>query len=254
MSPKLPQSISEEDLHAFADGQLAIERSAEVELYLSANPELALEVAEWILLNEQIRTLVANAADAPQVTKVSNTKPSWLVPFRAVAASLAIFAIGAASGSVTAIQFMRSQSLPIETALLSEESQTNFLVYASDKRHPTEVGADEKDHLLTWLSKRVGNPIIAPDISAQGFTLIGGRLVTYAEKPAALIMYESAKGERLTLTIGHNEDNQDTSFKYDEKNDVQTLYWIDGPLGYALSASVGKDRLQAVAHVLNGQL
>lgn len=247
-------SISRDDLHAYADGQLSRELRTHVERFLAANPDVAAEVAEWASQNEQIRALVADSSSSTGSANSSAAKSGWLTPAWSIAASAAIFAIGAASGSVTSINLMGSETALIQAAELSASSQTNFLVYASDKRHPIEVGADQKEHMLTWLSKRVGEPIAAPDITDEGFTLIGGRLVTYAEKPAALIMYENLKGERLTLMVGHNENNRDTSFRFNDKDGVQTLYWIDGPLGYALSASIGRDRLQAVAHSLNRRL
>jgi anti-sigma factor RsiW len=32
-----------------------------------------------------------------------------------------------------------------------------------------------RDHLVGWLSKRVGTPLVAPDLSADGYQLVGGR-------------------------------------------------------------------------------
>ncbi|MGH9839194.1 MAG: anti-sigma factor family protein [Blastocatellia bacterium] len=246
--------VSNDDVHAYVDGQLPSELREHVERYLASHPELAADVAEWTLLNEQIKALVADT-DAPPVRVESVSKRrTWLTPAWATAAGFALFLLGAASGGVASLNFLSSEATKNQVATLSASSQTNFLVYASDIRHPIEVGAEQKEHMLSWLSKRLGEKVVAPDITDEGFTLIGGRLVAYAEKPAALIMYENPKGERLTLMIGHNENNRDTGFRFSDQGNIQTLYWIDGPLGYALSASIGRDRLQSVAHSLNRQL
>ena len=246
--------VSSDDLHAYVDGQLSSGQRKHVERYLAANPELAQEVADWASQNEQIRSLVEDTDGSIIHPESPTKKHRLLAPAWATAAGIVLFLLGASGGSVVSFSFLGSEVAENQMAALSASSQTNFLVFASDIRHPIEVDAGQKEHMLSWLSKRLGEKIVAPDITNEGFTLIGGRLVTYAEKPAAFIMYENPKGERLTLLIGHNENNQDTGFHFSDQGSVQTLYWIDGPLGYALSASIGRDRLQAVAHSLNRQL
>ena len=57
----------------------------------------------------------------------------------------------------------------------------------------------EEDHLLPWLSRRVGTTLRAPDLGAFGLKLLGGRLLPGVSGPAALFMYEGASGERFTI-------------------------------------------------------
>lgn len=245
--------VSEDELHAYVDGQLPEELRAHVERHLSSHSESAADVADWTSLNEQIKALVAEADALPVRVQSILKKPTWLPPPWAIAAGIALFMLGAVGGG-GAVRFLNSGTAITQLATLSATSQTNFLVYASDIRHPIEVGAEQKDHMVAWLSKRLGEKIAAPDITKEGFSLIGGRLVTYSDQPAALIMYENTKGERLTLMIARNAENEVTGFQFNDRNNIQTLYWIDGPLGYALSSSIGKDRLQSVAHLLNIEL
>lgn len=254
MTDKNLPTVSSDDLHAYADGQLPLERRENVEAYLAKNPVLSAEVKGWISQNEQIRALVADTAKTTTIVNLAPQSRKLSIPARAIAAGILLFTLGAASGGVASFGYLNFETMGNQVATLAASSQTNFLVYASDIRHPIEVGAEQKDHMVSWLSKRLGEKIVAPDIASEGFTLIGGRLVTYVGKPAALIMYESENGERLTLMIGHNEDNQVTGFRFSDQGSVQTLYWIDGPLGYAISASIGRDRLQNIAHSLNRQL
>lgn len=254
MTHKNLPPVSSDDLHAYVDGQLPVELREHVEVYLANNPELSEEVKAWISQNERIRALVAESSASTAHADSAVKRRARLTPAWASAAGIALFLLGAASGGVASFGYLGSEASGNQVATLSASSQTNFLVYASDTRHPIEVDAGQKEHMLSWLSKRLGEKVVAPDITNEGFTLIGGRLVTYAEKPAALIMYENLKGERLTLMIGHNENNQDIGFRFSDQGNIQTLYWIDGPLGYAISASIGRVRLQDVAHSLNRQL
>ena len=54
------------------------------------------------------------------------------------------------------------------------------LIYANEKRHVVEVGADDEEHLVGWLSNRLGTELKAPDFSAEGYSLVGGRLQIHA--------------------------------------------------------------------------
>ena len=74
-------------------------------------------------------------------------------------------------------------------------------VYAVEVRHPVEVGADEADHLVTWLSRRLGLALAAPDLAGQGFELVGGRLLPAAHRPgraADVSGRRAAAGSRST--------------------------------------------------------
>ena len=54
-----------------------------------------------------------------------------------------------------------------------------------------EVAAPDKGHLTTWLSNRLNHQLNAPDLSEQGFSLVGGRLFPDVYRntgPAAQLM------------------------------------------------------------------
>lgn len=70
-------------------------------------------------------------------------------------------------------------------------------VYVSEVRHPVEVEASEAQHLVAWLSKRLGATIQAPTLSTLGFQLLGGRLLPDDGKPAAQFMYQRRRWAAL---------------------------------------------------------
>ncbi len=74
-------------------------------------------------------------------------------------------------------------------------------LYAADVRRPVEVWASEEKSLVTWLTKRLGFQVHAPDLNSVGYALVGGRLVAGNEKPTALFMYENADKQRLSLQV-----------------------------------------------------
>jgi anti-sigma factor RsiW len=75
-------------------------------------------------------------------------------------------------------------------------------VYAPEKRHPVEVAATEQQHLVQWLSKRLNRPLKVPDLSTEGYALVGGRLLPGEDGARAQFMFENTAGERVTLYIG----------------------------------------------------
>jgi anti-sigma factor RsiW len=95
----------------------------------------------------------------------------------------------------------------------------------------------------------------APDLNSVGFALVGGRLVAGHERPTALLMYENAEKQRLTLQWRRNDPSvEETAFRYAVENGVGVFYWIDHDCSYALSGRVDKAQLLAIARVVYGQL
>jgi anti-sigma factor RsiW len=131
---------------------------------------------------------------------------------------------------------------------LPRQAQSAFLVYASEVRHPVEVGADQQAHLATWLGKRLDYGLKIPDLSALGFSLVGGRLIPVNGTAGAMLMYEDGTGQRLTVLLGRNRDNRETSFRIaSQGGGLETFYWIDGEIGYAVTGEVPHSLLQKVA-------
>jgi anti-sigma factor RsiW len=64
-------------------------------------------------------------------------------------------------------------------------------VYLPEKRHPVEVAAAEQDHMVQWLSKRLGKPLKIPQLGAQGFELVGGRLLPGDSGARAQFMFQN---------------------------------------------------------------
>ena len=52
---------------------------------------------------------------------------------------------------------------------------------------------------MKWLSKKLNYTIRIPDLGPEGYTLLGGRLLSDQSGPAAFLMFQNGKGERLML-------------------------------------------------------
>lgn len=246
--------ITETDLHAYVDGHLDDHERERVASWLADNPEEQAKVDDWqaqanLLRNTFLPYETTHADDHKLFSRpISTTRrlPRWLL--QASAACL-IFVAGAVTGQL----LPSMQNPPIDPAMLanagdiSHQSKSAYLIYASEVRHPVEVGANEQQHLARWLGKRLGYPFAIPDLTSIGFDLVGGRLVPVSGKPGAMLMYQDKGGQRVTVLIGHNPENRTTSFRMASADGVETFYWIDNEIGYAVSGEIAQADLQKIA-------
>jgi anti-sigma factor RsiW len=140
-------------------------------------------------------------------------------------------------------------------------------VFSPEVRHPVEVGAAEQDHLVQWLSKRLGRPLKVPVLASQGYTLVGGRLLPGEGGARAQFMFQNAAGLRVTLYLGALDarpaaagrsadapGNRETAFRYSTDGPVPSFYWVDQGFGYALSGAVSREELMRLAQLVYRQL
>lgn len=249
--------VSETDLHAYVDDQLAPERRADIEAWLAMHPDDAARVAAWQTQADELR-----AHFAPELA--SPVPPAMAALFQArqgrdrafrwalqAAAVLLVAVIGIGAG-----WWGRGQIAPPRLAALPQEAARAHLVYSREVLHPVEVAASEEQHLVAWLSKRLGTAIRVPSLAAEGYSLVGGRLLpaATAEGTAAQFMYETRQGQRLTLYIRSGETGDDTSFRFAAEGQAAAFYWVDRGFGYALTGETGREALLPVARVIYEQL
>jgi anti-sigma factor RsiW len=178
-------------------------------------------------------------------------RPPWLDYARAAM----LVAIGIAIGLAVPLLRPPPPAAALAGTPLPARAARAHLVYSPEVRHPVEVDAKEQDHLVKWLSKRLGLPLKIPVLASEGFELLGGRLLPGQDGPVAQFMYQDASGKRLTLyvTRPHKEDNL-TAFRFAQEGGVSVFYWIDRDCGYALSGEVDKPALARVATSVYKQL
>jgi anti-sigma factor RsiW len=257
MSPALP--ISDDDLHAYADNQLPVERTREVTAVLESEPALAARVAEIRRMNAQLRdatdTWLAEAlprrliaaATVPHTLRRGAFSRAW--PALAAAASLVI---GVASGWILRSEVLQEQGTPVT---FQRQAALTHALYATDANRPVEIWANEEERMVRWLSRRLSFQLRPPNLNSVGFALVGGRLVAGNEKPGALFMYENADKQRISLLVRKDaERTRETAFRYALEDGVGVFYWIDDTCGYALSGNLDRQQLLSIARVVYGQL
>jgi anti-sigma factor RsiW len=181
--------------------------------------------------------------------------------WRAAAIAAGWIALGIATGVVAGWQLHATRAIAppqAEVPGFVKRAAVAHAVYSPEVRHPVEVGADQEQHLVAWLSKRLGTPLRAPKLDnvGMGYALVGGRLLPGENGPVAHFMYQCKEGMRLTIYVRTNAiGNPETAFRYSAEGNVKVFYWIDRRLGYAISsADISREDLLVVADAVYQQL
>lgn len=254
--------ITETELHAFLDGELAADDRAEVEAWLATNPVDAGLLRDFSDLNIAIRERYAGRLmeAVPDRSRAILTR----IPVRQaerrdgfarrllpIAAAIVLAALAGAAGYLArglGVETRKLNSALLDTAIGAHA------VYVPEVRHPVEVGAAEEAHLVQWLTKRIGANVRAPTLAALGWKLVGGRLLPDRGLPAAQFMYEDGSGRRLTLYMRKETSLNNAAFQFGEREGFGAFYWVDRPLAYALAGRLSREELMRIANSVYGQL
>ncbi|MEP4379156.1 MAG: anti-sigma factor [Alphaproteobacteria bacterium] len=250
----LPEIPTEDEIQALVDGRLDPGRRAEVEAWLSANPDEAMRVAEFRAISSAVERVYDPLLERQIPARLQNIGASAPVrsPIWHVAAMVALIAVGAAGGWFANDAVSTGEDPNVSLARGAVKAHQ---MYAREVRHAVEVPASEEAHLVAWLSKRLDAPLLAPNLDGEGYRLVGGRLLPASESgPAAQFMYEAESGERLTLYVEQNLAGGETAFRFTEYDDVSAFWWKDGPLAYVLIGQGARDRLLSLARATYQEL
>jgi anti-sigma factor RsiW len=175
-----------------------------------------------------------------------------------VGASLA----GGDSPGLAALRLPWSDSSKVRTGGWQHRAAVAHAVYAPEVRHPVEVNVAQgsaaeqqaqEEHLARWLSKRLDMPVRLYDLRAQGFELVGGRLLPDAAGPSAQLMYQNSGGQRITLYLRKPEAGASTAFRFQRDGELNLFYWVEDGFGSALVGKLPREQLLALAETIYKQ-
>ncbi len=254
--------INEEQLHAYVDGLLNDAGRLDVEAWLAGHPEDAARVRDWTAQNQAFHAAFDPVLNEPLPLQLLRASRRQVAPARRlwrVAAGVVMLAASGLFGYGIGLR-----SAPTELiARMPRDAALAHVVFTPEQRHPVEVDAAHADHLVKWLSKRLGAELKAPDFSAQGFELLGGRLLSGGNGPVAQFMYQSADQRRVTLYVRRESarndrkagaDNPETGFRHANEQGIEVFYWIDQDMGYALSGAIAHAEMQHLADAAYRQI
>jgi anti-sigma factor RsiW len=258
----VPGAVEEPELNAHLDGQLPPGRAAAVAAYLTAHPETQARLQQYAKQQQLLRDAIAaqSTASIPARLRVARLAAARrnhrLRRLTAAAAALLLLIVGGVGGWTARTAESRlasSESAGVRS--FTSDAIDAYRVFSVEVRHPVEVDADHETHLVQWLSKRLGRPLVVPDLAKLGFQLMGGRLLPSDDGPAAQLMYDDGKGSRLTVyyqPVGFAGGR--TEFRYRQSGGVGAFYWSEEGFGYAIAGKADRDLLLKAAEIVYQQI
>ncbi|WP_375452573.1 anti-sigma factor family protein [uncultured Devosia sp.] len=252
--------VTQDMLMAYADGQLNPSDRAAVEAHLAANPEAAMNVALWQRQSGALRALFAPAGLEPVPARLrphriaasfgSRRARSW----RRAGAAIVLVALGLGAG-----WFARPwlAGAPQASDILIADAVNAHTVFVAENRHAVEVAASEEGHLVTWLSNRLATPLGTPDLSAEGFTLVGGRLLPGAPDAggrAAQLMYENAAHDRVTVYVTAALTDRATGYQFATYDGAEAFYWANARITCTVVGTLPEAEMKTVSQAVYRQM
>jgi anti-sigma factor RsiW len=265
-TPSSFQPVTDDDLQALLDGRIDPAKRAFLEQRLKHQPLAEERLRGWRAQRDMLRNLHAQVLHEPLPTAIQNTLWRaaaarwqahlwWHGSFLGVCVLLAFY-----GGWLTSAHWQPVMSRPQLAGAGAEfvrQAAVAHVLFTPEVKHPVEVVAADHDHLVQWLSKRLGKPLRVPELSQQGYSLLGGRLLPGGTAARAQFMYQHSNGTRLTLYIGALENTQasdETAFRFSSETPVPGFYWVDQGWGYALSGALPQDKLSDLTKSVYRQL
>jgi len=249
--------VTEEELHAFVDGELPTDREAAVTAWLATHADAATQVGAWRAQADAIRARYGAVVNEPvpkrlmleQVMRHDRTGGRHLAAM-ATAAALIAFVFG---GAVGWFAHGASAAAPTGFDTFTAEALDAYKLYVVEVRHPVEVPGSERTHMTQWLSKRLGAELRVPDLQSIGLKLVGGRLLPGPTGAAAFYMYEGPSGERYTIYCA-KATAPETALRYRSGQQQAAFYWVDNQVAYVVSGPADRARLEKITKIVYEQI
>ncbi len=245
----VPSPPAENELHAYVDGLLNTERRIEIESFLARDLETAARVAAWRHDAEMLRADLAGALAQPIRPELepaairSRLRARSRVRLLAAASLMLVLGLGGVGG-------WQARALMAQAAPMADAVEA-YRVFAIDNERPVEMSGGNAAVLQAWVSARLGRPISLPDLHLDGFRLLGGRLLSTPEGPAAMVLYEDQHdGQRISLYIRHSERFPGGTRGSRRDKNLLTHYWYRDGYGFALVSPVDHPRASEMEQVL----
>lgn len=246
---KQTAALDPNDLHAYVDGRLDAARRAEVEAWLADHPSDAARAAAYRQQNDMLQALFNPVLNEPLPLQMypQARRRNFAQPLRYAAMAAGMVLSGVLGWSLHGAE---KNKQPPMLAMVKQAALAH-VVYTPEMQHPVEVGQEQEQHLVKWLSKRLGSTVKPPHLASVGYELLGGRLLPGSQGPAAQFMYQDARGLRLTLYLSNKPaDKGEAAFRYAQEGKIGVFYWIDEGMSYALSGEIDKADLLRVANAV----
>jgi anti-sigma factor RsiW len=118
--------------------------------------------------------------------------------------------------------------------------------------HLTDVPSSDQHTVKPWLDAKLDFAAPVPDLSSQGFPLIGGRLDYLDNRSVAALVYQKRK-HFINLFIWPTTPKDNTAQAMVEREGYHLVHWSDGDFTYWAVSDVNTNDLQSFKQLFEQQ-
>lgn len=233
----MTELVTEEELHAYLDGELPAGRTALVESYLDRHPD-------------EVRRLNAYRADGAAMARIfsyagrtSRPQSELRQLLMRVAAAAALLSTGSAAGWVA-----HDHLSPLPD-LLAQKAIAAHAMLASASGSPSSLPLADVAGLETALSHELAARVRVLDLNDLGYHLVAARTLPSPNARAVQLVYGSA-GRPISIYLEARPGARETPFRDERRGSIATVAWEDDDVACAISGEVEPKTLRAIGQRL----
>jgi anti-sigma factor RsiW len=238
---------SEVLIHALIDGELDAGNTAAVETHVAACPACAAKLTAFRAMRQAMAEASLKEAASPHLRRrIDAALPAqpprvagWLTSWRTFLGGLTIgTALSAAvAASLVVAVIHNDQDQRIADEIVSAH------VRSLQAGHLTDVQTSDQHTVKPWFNGKldVAPPVV--DLTAQGFTLIGGRLDYIDGEAAGSIVYRR-RNHVINLFVARHLDAEHGGAKVETMHGFNVRHWTQGGLAFWAVSDINPDELE----------
>jgi anti-sigma factor RsiW len=229
-------------LHALIDGELDAGHAREVEDHIAGCPGCAAELAAWREMKKAMAAADLRYTAPPLLRRrieASLPQPQAQAPSRR--AVLRGFAMGSAASAIAATGLVAIVLRSDDEARLKSEIVSAHL-RSLQAGHLTDVVSTDQHTVKPWFNGKldVAPPVI--DLTAPGFTLIGGRLDYVDARAIGAIVYRR-RLHVINLFVSQTASAEPRAARTESFQGFNIRSWSAGGLNYWAVSDLAADEL-----------
>jgi len=241
----------EELLHPYLDGEIDSAQRAAVDEHLKACDDCrqALEHLQMLRRALQLPELRYTASDVLRQrikTKLREAdarerRPKWPAWGAAIAAGVLAVALlwnlAPHGGGGDGTQLAALDDAMVDSAVDQQQD-------AQKDQRFTDIASTDAKAVESWFKGKLAYNPPVPDLSAQGYTLVGGRLDKVKGEPAAALTYKH--GDDLITVFVCAAQHGDKGLDTDSDDGYQVVYWTRGSLSFWVVSKLDAAQLKQI--------
>jgi anti-sigma factor RsiW len=228
-------------LHALIDGELDAGHAREIEDHIAGCPACAAELAAYREMSKAIAGAGLRYTAPPALRRrieaalpQTKTPPSRRAVLRGFAMGSAVSALAATGLFVIVLR--NDDAERIESEIVSAHLRS------LQAGHLTDVISTDQHTVKPWFNGKldVAPPVV--DLTAQGFTLIGGRLDYVDARPIGAIVYKR-RAHVINLFVAQTASTERRAAKTEAIQGFNIRHWSERGLNYWAVSDLAADEL-----------